>query len=521
MVSLAKKTMHQRPTYETLVRDTILEPRDKINLPNRKATLLRSNQKLQMFDDESFLDLDEENKRIAAERMQQMEFTRMVHDSPDADFTTERATQTQPPDNPPDSSNRKFPPAPPPPHEHPKMIPKNTQTTSDTATVGTQASFKPPPPPPGKTVGTQARPENPAMVDVGIDADQQFIKDKMRDAIEEQLEAKRRHIATADSLVRANLGPSASNTANPDFVSRLVLHIQPKKKKEPVVLMDTSDNIPPPPPPGAGAISFHKPTRKPMYEKQYTRPKNKKKSDPMETEISPPPIPPPQPDPPTAGVTVKIGKKKIVVKKGAITKASDKVPIPKVPAMQTSIPKAKQQSKPTIAPGIQVPIPKARPRRKVVADPSVPRPSKRPASDNIYLPKTRPSKRAASDNIYLPKAKAKPRTIAAPSITTPSAKTVVNSKYRPTPQKPSVRPTITKPKVEAPHPSRVSVARAVLLLTSKFLQGKNASPQLKRDATRARELAEEHKKKLSKDRKKAVNTEIKQLYRNYYPSGRA
>jgi hypothetical protein len=53
------------------------------------------------------------------------------------------------------------------------------------------------------------------------------------------------------------------------------------------------------------------------------------------------------------------------------------------------------------------------------------------------------------------------------------------------------------------------------------LQGKNASPQLKRDATRARELAEEHKKKLSKDRKKAVNTEIKELYRNYYPSGRA
>jgi hypothetical protein len=111
--------------------------------------------------------------------------------------------------------------------------------------------------------------------------------------------------------------------------------------------------------------------------------------------------------------------------------------------------------------------------------------------------------------------------IAAPSITTPSAKTVVNSKYRPTPQKPSVKPTITKPKVEAPQPSRVSVARAVLLLTFRFLQGKNASPQLKRDATRARELAEEHKKKLSKDRKKAVNTEIKQLYRNYYPSGRA
>ncbi len=69
--------------------------------------------------------------------------------------------------------------------------------------------------------------------------------------------------------------------------------------------------------------------------------------------------------------------------------------------------------------------------------------------------------------------------IAAPSIATPSAKPRVNAKYRPTPQKPpSVKPTITKPKVEAPRPSRVSVARAVLLLTSRFLQGKNQHEQV-------------------------------------------
>ena len=67
MVSLAKQAMRQRSTYESLVRDTILNPRDKINLPNRTATLLRSTQKLNQFDEESFLDLDEENKRIAAE----------------------------------------------------------------------------------------------------------------------------------------------------------------------------------------------------------------------------------------------------------------------------------------------------------------------------------------------------------------------------------------------------------------------------------------------------------------------
>jgi len=34
--------MKRRATYETLVRDTILEPKDKINLPDREATLLRN-----------------------------------------------------------------------------------------------------------------------------------------------------------------------------------------------------------------------------------------------------------------------------------------------------------------------------------------------------------------------------------------------------------------------------------------------------------------------------------------------
>ena len=47
---------HPRPTYSTLVRDTILEPRDKINLPNRQATLLRSTQRLSQWDNPEFID---------------------------------------------------------------------------------------------------------------------------------------------------------------------------------------------------------------------------------------------------------------------------------------------------------------------------------------------------------------------------------------------------------------------------------------------------------------------------------
>ena len=40
-MKLNKSQMHQRPTYETLVKDTNLEPKDQIALPDRQATMLR------------------------------------------------------------------------------------------------------------------------------------------------------------------------------------------------------------------------------------------------------------------------------------------------------------------------------------------------------------------------------------------------------------------------------------------------------------------------------------------------
>ena len=41
MIKLLKSQLKQRPTYESLVKDTILEPKDKIALPDRQATILR------------------------------------------------------------------------------------------------------------------------------------------------------------------------------------------------------------------------------------------------------------------------------------------------------------------------------------------------------------------------------------------------------------------------------------------------------------------------------------------------
>ncbi len=43
MTKLLKAQLRQRPTYESFVKDTILEPKDKIALPDRAATFSQKN----------------------------------------------------------------------------------------------------------------------------------------------------------------------------------------------------------------------------------------------------------------------------------------------------------------------------------------------------------------------------------------------------------------------------------------------------------------------------------------------
>ena len=71
MSKLNKAQMHQRPTYETLVKDTILEPKDRIALPDRAATILRKTQQLTRYDDAEFLDMDKDNEMMAKAKAQQ------------------------------------------------------------------------------------------------------------------------------------------------------------------------------------------------------------------------------------------------------------------------------------------------------------------------------------------------------------------------------------------------------------------------------------------------------------------
>lgn len=82
IINFNKMTMNKRPTYETLVKDTILEPKDRIALPNRQATILRNTQKLSQFDDPAFLDLEETQQKIMTNQIQAQNVQQVISQSP-------------------------------------------------------------------------------------------------------------------------------------------------------------------------------------------------------------------------------------------------------------------------------------------------------------------------------------------------------------------------------------------------------------------------------------------------------
>ena len=90
-MKLNKAQMHQRPTYETLVRDTILEPKDKIALPDRAATILRKTQQLTRYDDAEFLDLEKDNEQIVKAQAQQATLTAAAAASTGGSIAEQRA----------------------------------------------------------------------------------------------------------------------------------------------------------------------------------------------------------------------------------------------------------------------------------------------------------------------------------------------------------------------------------------------------------------------------------------------
>ena len=91
MAKLLKAELHKRPTYETLVRDTILEPKDKIALPDRQATILRKTQQLTRYDEADFLDLEKDNENIAKAKAQEEHLKAAAGGAPDGSIAQQKA----------------------------------------------------------------------------------------------------------------------------------------------------------------------------------------------------------------------------------------------------------------------------------------------------------------------------------------------------------------------------------------------------------------------------------------------
>ncbi len=91
MSKIFTSQMHQRATYESLVKDTILEPKDKIALPNRQASILRIMQQLTRYDESEFLDLDRDNENILKERIPQAQVQKIVAIDPSGSIAEQTA----------------------------------------------------------------------------------------------------------------------------------------------------------------------------------------------------------------------------------------------------------------------------------------------------------------------------------------------------------------------------------------------------------------------------------------------
>ena len=63
-MNLNEDTYHKRSTYDELVIETSTNPTDTIELSDRVASILSKSQKPTELDDEDFINLDEDNKKI-------------------------------------------------------------------------------------------------------------------------------------------------------------------------------------------------------------------------------------------------------------------------------------------------------------------------------------------------------------------------------------------------------------------------------------------------------------------------
>jgi hypothetical protein len=73
--------MHKRPSYNEIAHDAMFNQEDKIKLPNREATLLRNSQKLTLYDDPAFIDLEQQTKQMIINNFHQYTVQNYIQNS--------------------------------------------------------------------------------------------------------------------------------------------------------------------------------------------------------------------------------------------------------------------------------------------------------------------------------------------------------------------------------------------------------------------------------------------------------
>jgi len=169
-MNLNKLEYHKRPTYAELVRDTITNPKDKIALPDRYATQLRNTPQMTRYDDESFLDLTQDNKTIMVEKMKQTTVRQQAAASDTKTHKMEKATNTDAADEAlPSTSSSSSGGGPPPASGHKFYRGVNGQSaassqTPDETMLPAHAPSPQPPPQPPPPAAAAAVPSGPTHV---------------------------------------------------------------------------------------------------------------------------------------------------------------------------------------------------------------------------------------------------------------------------------------------------------------------------------------------------------------------
>lgn len=394
--------MHQRQTYETLLNDTILNPKDKIALPDREATILRKTQQLSRYDDYQFLDLEKDNKKLALEQAQQEAIKTTVGTEQGGSIAEERATRPKMHDFAENYSNADEPQDPPAggPKRARAFSQWSTTRKGSTRPSGKMASSssstkRPPPPPPGAASSSTQTP-NRQMFDMTVDDDMRDTKEELSKVLAENAQHKLdKNISIANQIAQ-NLGPHSA-TADQSYVSRLTDlgrqqgrqqgRIRARSKGVPMEVVNDEQQQPPPPPPPSAPImiSGGKASKTTTIKTQVkatpkTRGRPRTRQEHIETEKSPPPH-----RPPPSGMsepTSQKGVKKLNVKPIVIRKTRPRaksVPAKTEPAPEPSklvphtpiVPRAKSAPR--------IPTPPPQPKR--AASESVGRPSKKPQTE--------------------------------------------------------------------------------------------------------------------------------------------